>query len=117
MVGEERGDHLLVRGREHERPVALVLEREQHGPEGLAAARALPELPRLDRGQQHLLRSGAVHLLAHDALHALLRATAERQEAVDPGHELVDVARAQQQPVGRRLGLGRGFPQRVSKEP
>ena len=46
-------------------------------------------------------------LLADDLLDAVVDPLAERQQRVDPGPELADVAGPEQQAVRRHLGLGR----------
>ena len=117
VIAEEAGDHLLVRRSEHELAPALVVEVEEHGAEGLLAPALAPDLHRLDGGQQHLLPARRVHLLAHDGLGLEAGAAAERHVAVGAGHELVDAARAQQQPVARRLRIGGRLAQRASEQP
>ena len=117
MIGEEAGDHLLVRRSEHEAAPTLVVEVEEDGPEGLLAAALPPQLDGLDGGQQHLLPAGGVHLLAHDVLGLEAGAAAEGHVAVGPRHELVDTPRAQQQPMARRLRIGGRLAQRASEQP
>ena len=117
VIGEEAGDHLLMRRPEHELAPALVVEVEEHGAEGLLAPALPPDLHRLDGGQQHLLPARRVHLLAHDGLGLEAGAAAERHVAVGAGHELVDAARAQQQPMARRLRIGGRLAQRASEQP
>ena len=48
-----------------------------------------------------------VHLLADDLLDALLDPETERQERVDAGAELAQVAGTHEQPMRRHLGVGR----------
>ena len=61
-------------------------------------------------GQEHLGRARAVHLLADDALDLLHDAPAERQERVDAGGDLAQVAAAHHEDVRGDLRLGRAPP-------
>ena len=63
-------------------------------------------------GRNTSRRAGAVHLLADDARDLLHHAPAERQERVDPGRHLAQVAAAHHEDVGRDLRLGGRFLQR-----
>ena len=103
------GHVLLVCHRQHEIGAAPVLQ-----PEDLVdvvAARSLPELGGLEHRHQQLGRSDRVELLADDLLRLAMGAPA----GGEPGpHARADLARqpgAHEQPVGRRLGVGRRLPQ------
>ena len=72
----------------------------------LPAPRLLPQLGRDDRRQEHLRRAGAVHLLADDPLDLLHDPPAERQERVDAGGDLPQVAAAHHEDVRGDLRLG-----------
>ena len=98
-------DVLLVRHREHHVRAPAVLQLHQLGDP--VAAAALPELGRVQHRHQHLLRADRVHLLAHDLDDLLVHAPARRQPGPEPGAELPDHARADEQLVGERLGVGR----------
>ena len=60
----------------------------------------------MDDRHLHLLAADGVLLLADDLLDAVADALAERQQRVDPGAQLAQVARTQEQPMGRHLGIG-----------
>ena len=85
---------------------AAVLEPGQLGPDRVVAAARLPDVGRVDDRHLHLLAADPVDLLADDLLDPLVDAEAERQQRVDPGAELADVARPDEQPVGRHLRVG-----------
>ena len=57
-----------------------------------------------------------VHLLADDLLDPLVDPEAERQQRVDPGAELADVARPDEQAMRRHLGIGRVVAERGEEE-
>src|SRR4029077_18283645 len=99
--------HLLVRRPKAEVAVVAILEPQQLLAVAVPAAALLPELGGTDGGQQDLLRAGARHLFADDALDLAQHADTEREEVVDPARYLPDHARAQQQLVAHDLGLGR----------
>ena len=78
----------------------------------LPAPRLLPELGGDHGGQEHLGGAGAVHLLADDPLDLLHDPPAERQERVDAGGDLAQVAAAHHEDVRRNLRLGGRFLER-----
>lgn len=86
-----------------------VLDLQQLPAELFPAAGRVPQLARLDGGEQHFHRPGAVHFLAHDGLDLAQHAQAQRRPGVQPGGQLADHARAQHQTVADQLGVGRGF--------
>ena len=104
----------LVRHRQHVLAAGPVLEPEELG--DVVAARLLPELPRRQDGHQHLLAPDRVHLLADDLGDLLVHAPPERQKRPDTGADLTDIAAADEQPVGRRLGVGGRLPQGGNEE-
>ena len=109
LLAGEIGDRLLGR-----RAVAVFLllavaDLQQLAAELLPAAGFLPQLARLDGGQQQFDRAGAVHFLAHHALDLAQHAQAQRGPRVQAGGELADHAGAQHQLVADQLGVGRGF--------
>ena len=71
LAGDVEGERLLVGHRQHVVGALAVLELEQLV--DLVAARAAPELRRLQDRQQHLLAADRVHLLADDRLDPLDR--------------------------------------------
>jgi len=105
-LGRDRREHFLVRHAEAELAAAAVLQAEHLVAHHLPAARALPELRGVHRGEPELLRADLVHLVADDRLDLPAGAPAERQDRVDPRRELADEARAHQQLVTDRLGVG-----------
>ena len=105
------GDHLLV-GRAVEHVALVAVLDAQHLLAVVVVAPALaPKLRRLDRRHQHLDRTRAVLLLAHDLLDLLEHAQAERQECIDAGRLLAQHAGAQHQAMGDDLRLFRRLAQ------
>ena len=72
----------------------------------------LPQLGRLHRRQQELLRPGGGHLLPDDVDDLRADPDRQRQQRVVPGHQLADVPGPQQQPVADRVGPGGVLAQR-----
>ena len=105
-VAQQERDDLLVGHRQDHVPAAAVLEPDQLRADLVVAAALPPDLGRVDDRHLHLLAADRVHLLADDLLDAVADALAERQQRVDPGAELADVAGPEQQPVRRHLGVG-----------
>ena len=70
------------------------------------AAAALPQLGRVQHRHQQLLPADRVHLLADDLHDLLVHAPARRHPRPQPGAELPDHARADEQLVRERLGVG-----------
>ena len=101
----QQGHGLLVRGGDHQFPLAAVLQPHQVRPEGSVAARLHPQLAGLERGQLDLLAAGGVHLVAHDGLDFGEASEGERGVGVHAGGDLLDHAGAQHQPVVGGLGL------------
>ena len=106
------GDDLLVGHAEDEVRALAVLEPEQLVAHQLPAAALDPQLGRVHDRHQELLRADPVHLLADDPDHLEPDPLAERQQRVVPGHQLADIARAEQQAVAGRAGVGRIVAQR-----
>ena len=104
-VAQEDRDDLLVGHREDHVPLGPVLEADQLRPDLEVAPALLPDLRGMDDGHLHLLPTDRVDLLADDLLDPVADPLAERQQRVDPGPELAQVAGAQQQPMRRHLGL------------
>jgi len=78
LVTCDRGENLFMGHTEAIIALAPVFEPE-HLVADLEPATALfPELPRMDDGKVELLRTDALHLLAHDGLHFARYAEAER---------------------------------------
>ena len=105
-----------MRRPEAEVAIVAVLHAQELLAVVLPAAALLPQLRGTDRGQQHLLRAGALHLLANDALDLTEHAHAERQEVVDPTRDLTDHSGAQHQLVAHDLGLGGHLTQRRNQK-
>src|SRR5690606_18567260 len=80
------------------------------------APRASPEVGGVDDRHLHLLPADGVDLLADHLLDPLLDPEPERQQRVDAGAELPDVAGAHEQAVRNHLGLRRIVPQGHEEE-
>jgi hypothetical protein len=105
-VREQQADDLLVgHGQDHVASVA-VLEPGQLGPDRVVAATRPPDVGRMDDRHLDLLAADRVLLLPDDLLDAVVDALAERQQGVDPGTELADVAGADEQSMRRHLDVG-----------
>ena len=105
-VAEKDGDDLLVGHRQDHVALAAILEPDQLRPDLCVAPTFLPDLGRVDDGHLHLLPADGIDLLADDLLDAVADPLAQRQQRIDARPELADVARAQQQPMRRHLGIG-----------
>ena len=84
-----------------------VLEARHLGADLVVAPGLAPQVGRVHDRHLHLLPADGVDLLADDLLDPLLHPKAERQERVDAGSELAQVAAAHEQPMRRHLGIGR----------
>ena len=98
-------EHLLVGGPEQVVVALAVLEPEDAVAVLRPAAGRLVGLPGQQRGERELLGADGVHLLADDPLDLAQRAQSERQPGVDAGCGAPDVARADEEPVARDLGV------------
>jgi hypothetical protein len=107
LVTGDRGEDLLVRHAEAVVGPLPVLEPEHVVAHDLPPAALLPDLGRMDRGEEELLAADGVHLLADDPLDLRERASGERQVVVDPRPELPDEAGADEELVGGDLRVGR----------
>ena len=112
----ERSRDLLLRWTEDELPFVTILQPEHQVPVGLPSTRELPRLGVQDDRHAELLCSGRVHLLAHDPFDLIHRPEPEGHRGVDPGGDLPDERGAQQEPVGRNVGLGRILPERAREQ-
>ena len=75
------------------------------------AVAGLVGLARQQRGERQLLAADRFHLVADDRLDLAQHAEAERQPGVDAWGRAPDVARAEEQPVARHLGVRGVLPQ------
>ena len=115
-VGQQQADDLLVgHGQDHVASVA-VLEPGQLGPDRVVAAARPPDVGRVDDRHLDLLAADRVLLLADDLLDAVVDPLAERQQRVDPGTELADVAGADEQSMRRHLDIGGVVAERGEEE-
>src|SRR5467141_2508799 len=114
LVAGQRGEDLLVRHRQAENGALAVLQAEHVLAHHRPAARLLPDLTRVQRGQVELLPADRVHLRTNDLRDLEDGALPERQDGVDAGGELADVTGTDQelvrghQRVRRHLLEGRG---------
>ena len=106
-VGEEQGDDLLVGHRQDHVPSVAILEPGQLRSDRVEPAARAPDVGGVDDRHLQLLAADRVLLLADDLLDPVVDPLAERQQRVDAGPELADVARADEQTVRRHLGVGR----------
>ena len=117
LVADDVGDHFLVGGAEAEFAVVTILEADQFLAVEVPPAGLHPELRRVERREKHLLRAGAVHLLAAKLLDFPLDAEAEGKEAVHPGGKLADHARPHHELVADHLRFSRRLPEGGEKCP
>ena len=116
MSASRMPDDLLVGHRQDHVPAVAVLEPAELRPDRVVAAAGPPDVGRVDDRHLHLLAADPVLLLADDLLDPVVDPLAERQQRVDPGAELADVAGPQQQAVRRHLGVGRVVAERGEEE-
>ena len=115
QISGQGRDHFLVGGSQSELATLPILQVEHDPLTGRVAgpaAAALPQLSRLELGQQGLERAGGVEFLPHDRRHLPQHPPEQGQVGVDAAADPADVAGAQQQLVGGDLGLGGVIPQR-----
>ena len=93
-------------------PAEAVLQPEHVVAHHVPAARFLPELGRMQRRQQHLLRANGVHLFADNRGDLQKRALRQKQVAVNARRELPDVSGTQQQLMTHHFRFGGIFAQR-----
>ena len=105
-VGQEDPDDLLVGHREDHVPAVAILEPGQLGADRVVATAGPPDVGRVHDRHLHLLATDRVLLLADDLLDPVVDALAERQQRVDPGTELADIAGPDEQAVRRHLRVG-----------
>jgi hypothetical protein len=115
-VAEQQRDDLLVGERQDHVAVAAVLEPDELRPDLEVTPALLPDLRRVDDRHLHLLGADPVLLLADDLFDPLGDSEPERQQRVDPGAELADVAGPDEQPVRGHLGLRRVVAERREEE-
>ena len=107
MSASSSRDDLLVGHRQDHVAAVAVLEPGQLRADRVVAAAGAPDVGRVDDRHLHLLAADRVLLLADDLLDAVVDALAERQQRVDARAELPDVARPEEESMGRHLGFGR----------
>ena len=88
LAADNIGDHFFVRRPEAEVAVVAVLDAQQLLAVRIPAPALPPQFRGTHRGHQDFLRSGAVHLLAHDGFDLAHHAQPERQEVVHPACDL-----------------------------
>ena len=104
-----------VNARTMSRPLRSLKRRQLRADRVVPAARP-PDVGRVDDRHLHLLAADPVLLLADDLLDPVADPLAERQQRIDAGPELADVAGSHQQPMRRHLGLGRVVAERGEEE-
>ena len=108
-LAQQFGDHLFVGRPVQHLPVTAVPDPQHFRPVGVVAPALAPQLRRLNRGHQQLLRTGPVLLLAHHLFNATQHPQPRRQPGVDPGRGLPHQPGPQHQPVRHDLCLGRNL--------
>ncbi len=108
LLAGDVGDDLFVGHGEAEFGAFAVFEAEHVLAHAGPAAAGLPELLRIEGGEQELL-TDAVHLFAHDGDDLVDGAVAEEEVAVDSGAELADVTGAEEELVAGDFGVCGGF--------
>ena len=103
----QRGEDLLVGHAEDDIRALAVLEAEHLLAHDRQPPALLPELGGLHGREQELLAPDPVHLLPDDRHDLGPDPDPERQQAVVAGHELADESGPEQQPVARRVRVGR----------
>jgi hypothetical protein len=115
-VGQQEPHDLLVgHGQDHV-PAVAILEPAELRPDGVVPAARPPDVGRVDDRHLHLLPTDPVLLLTDDLLDPRGHPLAQRQQRVDARSELAQVARPQEQAVGRHLGLGRVVTERGEEQ-
>ncbi len=100
------GDDLLVGGPIDEFAVVAILEAQQFRAVLGPAPRFLPQFRGLHGRHAQFQGAGAVHFLAHDALHLAQGAQAQRQPDVQSRRQAADHAGPQHQPVADDFRVG-----------
>ena len=116
LLRDDRRHDLLCGRRQAEAGLLAVEQPEHERPVLRVASGALPQLERLQDRQHDLLRTGAVHLLAHDLLDLAQHPGAERQPGVDAGRDPADVAGTNEQTMAVDLGIGGVVAQRAQEQ-
>ncbi len=105
-VLDHEGEHLLVGGTEQVVVALAVLEPEDAVAVVGPAVGGLVGLAGQQGRERQLLGAHGVHLVADDRLDVAQNPEAQRQPGVDAGGGPADVARPDEQPVARHLGIG-----------
>ncbi len=116
LAARDEGHVLLVRHGQAQLASEAILQLEEVIAHHVVAARFLPQLGRVQRGQKKLLGADGIHLLADDGGDLQNRALREIEEVVDSGGEGPDITRAEQELVADGLRLGRGLAQGGDEE-
>ena len=106
FAARQDGHDFLVRHAQAHVAAEAVLQAEHVVAHDVPAAGLLPDLRRIQCGQQHFLRADGVHLFAHDGGDLQQGTLGQEQITVNAGGQLADVARAQQQLVAGDFSLG-----------
>ena len=105
QVLHQEGEGLFVRRRQQVVGVLAILQPEDPVAVLLPSTGRLVRLPRHERREVHLLGPRRGHLLADDALEAVLHPEPERQPGEDARSLPADVPGADEQPVTGDLGI------------
>jgi hypothetical protein len=111
QLQRQGGEDLLVGHAEGDVGPLAVAQAEHLLAHRVPTARPLPDLGRMHRRQDELLRSDAVHLLADDVDDLGPDPHREREQHVVARHQLADEASPDQQAVAGRLRVGGVFPE------
>jgi hypothetical protein len=108
-VARDVRHHFFVRRAERKEAVAAVVQFEQELAEILEPSRLFVQLTRVQHRHLHFLRTGLVHLVAHDRRHLLQHAQSGGQERIHARGETLDEPCPQHELMARNLRVARGF--------
>ncbi len=115
-VGEEQPHDFLMGHCQDHLPAGPVLEPRQLRPDRVVPATGLPDVGRMDNRHLDFLAADPIHLLADHLFDPLADPEAERQQRIDAGSELTDVAGPDKQPMRRHVRVGRIVAERGEEE-
>ena len=99
VIANEARDDLFMGHGEHQVVIGAIFQPHQVVADVVPTTRLLPDFRRLHDRHGEFLSADSIHLLAQDLFDLCCHARAEREQAVNSGCELTDVAAAYQQLV------------------